>query len=139
MRAELQAGRDLSSRLFGDRWLPVLVPPWNRIADAVAERLAELGYRGLSTFGGAGRTFPGILRLDCRVDPVDWHGGRGFVGVPRALGPVLRHLRARRTGDTPDLPTGLLTHHPQMDEATWGFCPAFRPEIKLHRGARVVT
>src|SRR3546814_12871678 len=101
MRAELQAGRDLSSRLFGDRWLPVLVPPWNRIADAVAERLAELGYRGLSTFGGAGRTFPGILRLDCRVDPVDWHGGRGFVGVPRALGPVLRHLRARRTGATP--------------------------------------
>src|SRR3546814_9728269 len=53
MLAELQAGRDLSSRLFGDRWLPVLVPPWNRIADAVAERLAELGYRGLSTFGGA--------------------------------------------------------------------------------------
>src|SRR3546814_16352288 len=96
MRAELQAGRDLSSRLFGDRWLPVLVPPWNRIADAVAERLAELGSRGLSAFGGAGRTFPGILRLGCRVDPVDWHGRTGLVGCPPAHVPLPSGGAARR-------------------------------------------
>src|SRR3546814_12651222 len=67
MLDELQAGRDLSSRMFGNRWLPVLVPPWNLIADAASERLHALGSLRISTFIVSGRPFPGIRRPDSPV------------------------------------------------------------------------
>ena len=47
---ELSDGRRRMEALFGPRFLPVMVPPWNRIADAVVARLPEAGFRGLSTY-----------------------------------------------------------------------------------------
>ena len=48
---ELGTGRMALERLFGARPLPVLVPPWNRIAPALVPTLPEIGFAGLSTFG----------------------------------------------------------------------------------------
>ena len=48
--AELAAGQGMLHRAFGARALPVLTPPWNRIAPAVVDRLAEHGFRGLTTY-----------------------------------------------------------------------------------------
>ena len=35
---------------FGASFLPIMVPPWNRIGADMALGLAQIGYRGLSTF-----------------------------------------------------------------------------------------
>jgi hypothetical protein len=58
---ELGTGWMALERLFGSRVLPVLVPPWNRIAPGLVPALPEIGYRGLSTFGirGGFRPYPG--------------------------------------------------------------------------------
>jgi hypothetical protein len=48
---ELRAGREKLERLFPERFLPVLVPPWNRIGHAVREARTEVGLLGLSAFG----------------------------------------------------------------------------------------
>ena len=136
MLDDLARGRRLLEPLFGRRFFPLFVPPWNRIAADLAATLGSAGYRGLSAFGDRPLPAPGLVRLDCPCDPVDWHGTRGFVGVEAALAPLLHHLRARRAGDAPDRPTGLLTHHLAMDDATWRFCAMLRKRTALHTATR---
>src|SRR5437868_68132 len=83
---ELGTGRLALERLFGQRPLPVLVPPWNRIAPALVPTLPEIGFRGLSTFGPRQRSHPvkGLLAVNTHVDLIDWKSRR-FVGEAAAL------------------------------------------------------
>jgi len=121
--AELRAGWRRLRKLFGARALPVLVPPWNRIAPVHAEALAALGYKGLSTFGPrCNRAIRGVVKVNGHVDPIAWRGARGFVGEDSALAALTGHLRARRLGQADAAePTGLLTHHLVHDAAGWAF------------------
>ena len=78
MGRELLRGRDMLRDGVGDRVLPVLVPPWNRISDRLIKHLPRLGYGGLSTFGGRSTDRPTnrLTQLNAHVDLIDWHGGR---------------------------------------------------------------
>ncbi|HEY0837694.1 MAG TPA: polysaccharide deacetylase family protein, partial [Azospirillum sp.] len=134
--AELAAGRERLAALFGARFVPALVPPWNRIAPPVAERLTAFGFTGLSTFKP--RTAP--FQVNTHVDPVDWRDGGCFAGEAAALDAALAHLRTRRSGVVdPAEPTGLLTHHLAMDDATWAFTERFVDETRGHPAARWVA
>jgi len=117
---ELGTGRMALERLFGDRTLPVLVPPWNRIAPALVPTLPEVGYHGLSTFGIRRRVHPvsGLLQVNTHVDLIDWQSRR-FVGEDAALAAFGRALAASRAGT--DEPVGILSHHLAMDEQAWDF------------------
>jgi hypothetical protein len=127
--AALTEGLRRLGALFGSGALPVLVPPWNRIADDLALHLPTLGFAGLSTFRPRAGRFaaPGLWQVNAHVDPVDWRGGRRFVGAAVASAGLAAHLAARRTGAVdPDEPTGLLTHHRVSGEAVWHFlCELF--------------
>lgn len=118
---ELGTGWMALERLFGGRALPVLVPPWNRVAPALVPTLPEIGYRGLSTFGARTRVQPvkGLLQVNSHVDLIDWRGSRGFVGEAAALDALVQALAHARsvTGE----PVGLLSHHLAMDEPGWDF------------------
>ena len=60
--SDLRKGFSVLSSRFGNRFLPVVVPPWNRIADDVVATLNSLGFCGLSTFNAADPKEPtGIL------------------------------------------------------------------------------
>ena len=48
---ELARGAALMAGLFSSQALPVLVPPWNRIAPELLPLLPDLGLAGLSTYG----------------------------------------------------------------------------------------
>jgi hypothetical protein len=136
---ELRAGWQRLAAAFGDRALPVLVPPWNRIATSLIRHLAHWGYQGLSTYGprqpfpsapgGSGRL--DVLQANTHADIIDWQSRR-FRGGPAVIDRVLDHLRARREGrvDAAE-PTGLLTHHLAMDDAAFDFTAEF-----LERTAR---
>jgi len=117
---ELGTGRMALERLFGNRVMPVLVPPWNRIAPALVPTLPEVGYRGLSTFGIRRRARPvsGLLQVNTHVDLIDWQSRR-FVGEDAALAALEQALAASRTGT--DEPIGILSHHLAMDEGAWDF------------------
>jgi peptidoglycan/xylan/chitin deacetylase (PgdA/CDA1 family) len=133
--AELARGRDRLATWFGARFLPVLVPPWNRIDPTVVAALPALGLRGLSCFGP--RPAGQRSTVNTHVDPIAWRAGRGFVGEDKALGELVRHLADRRA-DTVDAdePTGLLTHHLVHDAALWRFldrllaCTASHPAVR---------
>lgn len=135
---ELLEGRHRSETLFGDRFIPVLIPPWNRIDDALLMPIAENGFRGLSRFGPRQTSH---LTSDCVVinahcDPIKWKSGPRFTGEAKALDQFISHLRSRRAGDVdPAEPTGILTHHIDLDEPAWAFCEQLVNTISSHPGA----
>ncbi|MBL8669513.1 MAG: polysaccharide deacetylase family protein [Alphaproteobacteria bacterium] len=136
---EARQGHAKLARLFSGRFLPVMVPPWNRIAPGIAAALGDAGLRGLSTFGPRPRDAL-LAQVNAHVDPVAWRAGRGFVGAAKAVGMAIAHLQARRAGKAdPDEPTGLLTHHLAHDEAVWDFAAAFLAATVAHPAARWVA
>jgi hypothetical protein len=130
----LDVSRRRMATLFGDRFVPVLVPPWNRIAPALAARLGEAGFVGLSASGMGGAT-GGFPRIDIRIDPVDWRGSRRFRGVGPVTLDVIDHLRRRRTGLDPDVAIGILTHHRLDDPMTEAFMADFVGLVAHHPAA----
>lgn len=119
---ELRQGEALLRGLFGPRFWPVLVPPWNRIANSVVARIEDAGFVGLSVYQPRQRHSPGPFQANTHVDILDWPAGGRFLGVEAVLGLIVSHLSARRRGDAdPEEPTGLLTHHARMDEASFAF------------------
>lgn len=121
---DLRKGFSVMQARFGNRFLPVLVPPWNRVADDVVAALSSLGFYGISTFNPRKMAEPyqGLVQVNTHVDVIDWRGTRGFAGEDAVLGAMVAHLAARRTGQVDsDEPTGILTHHLVHDAGTTKF------------------
>jgi hypothetical protein len=107
--------------LFGDRLVPMFVPPWNRIAPGVAAGLSGLGYAILSAAPGAAPPVAGLARLDRDLDPIDWRGSRSVIHPRRLATLTAAALADRRAAPAP---FGLLTHHLAHDAAVWDFLDA---------------
>jgi len=118
--AELAAARERLQWLGGELVLPVLVPPWNRIAPQLLRRLPEAGFVGIS--GRVSKSappppaVPGLARADIRVDLLDWEQGpraKPAGAVAAELAAALRDTRAEKGA------VGLLTHHLVFDANAW--------------------
>lgn len=134
--AELCRGRERLAALAGARFLPVLVPPWNRIADDVAAALGGVGFTGLSTFTPRGAAPPGLVQVNTHADPIAWRGGGGL-DAEAALTAATAHLAAKREGHADGgEATGLLTHHLVQDDATWDFLARFLDVTAAHPAVR---
>jgi hypothetical protein len=136
--AELARGCERLASTFGERFEPVLVPPWNRIADDIVAKLPSANLAGLSCFGPrAPSPAPGrIAQVNAHVDPIAWRRGRSFAGTHACIERVVEHLRARRTGlvDAEE-PTGVLTHHLAFGDDAFVFLDQLLHETSLHPAA----
>lgn len=105
-------------------FVPVMVPPWNRMRDDLAPALGLAGWRGVSRFGGPAR--PG--RIDAHIDPIAWRSDRSL--LPAAALARMAEQAVATAG-----PIGLLTHHavhtPDVDD----FVAAFAGLVADHPGA----
>lgn len=127
--AELVAAR---AALDGSpAFIPVMVPPWNRMRPDLPPALAAAGYRGVSLWGADSAAGP-PRRVDTHVDPVAWRGDRSLL-PPDALAGMARAAVATAG------PIGLLTHHLVHDEAIAAFVAAFAALVRDHPGARWVS
>jgi len=130
---ELRQGFDKLRALYPRRFVPMLVPPWNRIAAPLIPPLADIGYRALSVFGLAKADSP-IPLVNTHVDVMDWHGTRGgrpHAELVRALVAELAK-RFERDGE----PVGILTHHLVHDETAWTFIEQLLRETAGHPAVR---
>lgn len=116
---EIRIGFDRLNGLFPGQTVPMLVPPWNRVAADLLARLPELGLRYLSTFGQQmpHQPVPGLTQVDCQIDIIDWrtrssHPSELLAGRLAAL--------VRQRGPV-SAPIGILGHHLVHDEAAWSF------------------
>jgi hypothetical protein len=133
---ELGTGWLALERLLGPRALPVLVPPWNRIAPALVPTLPEIGFRGLSAFGPRRRTrLRSLVEVNTHVDLIDWKGSRGFVGAETALANMVNALAAARTVAAE--PIGLLSHHLAMDAKACDFLRSMWEKVRRLPGLQL--
>ena len=135
---EVRLGFERLQSTFGDRFLPVLVPPWNRIAAGVLPFLPRCGLRGLSTFAPRKRAdpVPGLHEVNTHVDVIDWRGGRRGRERRVLIREVAGHLRARREGRVDgEEATGVLTHHLDHDEGAWAFVEELMERVSAHPSA----
>jgi hypothetical protein len=122
---ELSAGYARLQALYLSAFVPLLVPPWNRIDVGLIAGLPAIGFRALSVFGPETggkphRTFvhPGLTIINTHVDVMDWHGTRGCRDHAEIVGDIVRRLD--QTGEGGGA-TGILTHHLVHDESVWTF------------------
>jgi hypothetical protein len=109
----LAAASQRLRKMAGERALPVLVPPWNRMRPGLADKLSSVGFVGLSQDGKA-RPVQGLKQVNTHIDIVAWHEGRRFIGEEQALSAALELMDVVQ-------PVGWLTHHAVHDEAAWRF------------------
>lgn len=113
---ELAAGREKLVRMFGARLSAILVPPWNRIHDAVRDRVPEIGFKAISAHGWLRVPSP-VPMINAHVDIVHWSGGGEGRKLDWVQSELLRNLEiARNRGGRA---IGLLTHHLAHDEQAW--------------------
>ncbi|MBY5360176.1 polysaccharide deacetylase [Rhizobium leguminosarum] len=133
VRGELREGFRLLERLHPARFLPLLVPPWNRIDPALIPALPGLGFAALSVYGRAKQDGP-VPLLNTHVDIIDWHGTRGGRGEAELVAELVAELADRFAGS--DEPVGVLTHHLVHDTAAWDFLSALFAVTTRHPAVR---
>lgn len=121
---DLAQGYRVMQQQFGERFVAVLVPPWNRINSKVLVDLPKIGFGGISTMKVRRDAYPipQLLQVNAHLDPVNWRHHGGFIGIYPAIAILIQHLQAKRKGyrDAAE-PTGLLTHHLAQNDAVWCF------------------
>jgi peptidoglycan/xylan/chitin deacetylase (PgdA/CDA1 family) len=117
--AELQQGFDKLATLHSERFVPMLVPPWNRLAPTLWPELPALGLKLLSVFGKEKEGSP-IPLMNTHVDIMDWHG----TGGARPAADIFAELAGWIARDNRPAVIGVLTHHLVHDIAAWEFLEA---------------
>lgn len=117
---DIAKGRERLAELYGERLVPMLVPPWNRIDPDLLDHLPELGFRSLSTFGHKLESHPGLAVVNTHIDFIDWHGGVVCIDHATLVAALAQELAlARDRGGS--RPIGILSHHLDNDEMAYRF------------------
>ncbi|MFT6091229.1 polysaccharide deacetylase family protein [Sulfitobacter sp.] len=122
--ADAECALQRMNDLFADRFLPVFVPPWNRLDPALLPQLAPLGYTAVSTYLPRKSKWaaPGLAQINTHIDPIFWRGGRGIVPPDDLIAHIVQLLQDRRQGITDATePMGFLTHHLVHTQDIWDF------------------
>jgi hypothetical protein len=116
-------GFDGMAAAFGDRFMPILVPPWNNISQQLAANLADTGIAGLSCSGRRGSAVAYKIKVFN-----SWVSLNNFAMLEAPFDPSIivdKYVRAirNRMGRTQDRlePIGLTTHHLVTSEAQFRF------------------
>ncbi len=139
---DILQGKETLTRIFTDQFAPIMVPPWNRIADNHIGVLAGLGFIGISRYKARKSALirPALAEINTHIDPIHWRGDRSVLPETTLLEMVLEHLMARRQGRADKQePTGLLTHHLVHDEETWAGVYKLLATLTDHPAVRFLT
>lgn len=106
----LSNGKKKLEDLFGEKFEPIMVPPWNRIDDDFLDFTAST-YKAVSLYQNAS---PDLVfqHINCQIDLIDWANQKSFIGTETALSALILELQKRRFGIiASDQPIGILLHH----------------------------
>ncbi len=129
--AELTRGFNHLSGLYETQFLPMLVPPWNRISDALVPELSAIGFRVLSTFGD--QAHASIAMINTQVDVIDWKGNRGGRTTHDLMTEIIAQLHTSQAA------IGILTHHLVHDDRAWEFLEQLFSATSQHPAVRWVA
>lgn len=144
----IRLGREQLNRLFGERSLPVFVPPWGNLEPEVAQLLPKIGLTGLSQHGLRSldiipywesrwlprrcriRKWPPIkpnagsvpIHVNTHIELVDWKKlpDSSAPEISQFVDRLVKLLQQRREGVLdPRVPIGILGHHRVMRDDSW--------------------
>jgi len=135
---DLDLGFERLLDAYQELFLPVIVPPWNRIDSGLFQALADRDYTAVSAFGTRNtlNLVDQLMSINSHVDPIRWKTGATFAGTQKTINALISHLEARRSKviDSSEI-TGYLTHHIDLDEQGWKFSQDLANCINEHPGA----
>lgn len=132
--AGLRDGRLALTRAFAERFAPVLVPPWNRIAPTLVPRLPESGFVGVSTYGPRAAGPSGPIRVNTHLDLALWRDGAKALPLSAALDRLARLVTCHG-----DEPLGILSHHQVMDAGAFATLDRILALVQDHPRARLAS
>ena len=113
MKAEVRRGMSVLKEVFGARFQPIFVPPWNTVPESLSKALPSLGVRLLSTesprFIAGQETW--IPTAPIHIDLCDWRRDGAFIGSELMYERVSRKLSISRRFERRHVPVGILSHH----------------------------
>lgn len=127
---QLRRGRERLSALFPEQFLPVLVPPWNRIAEDVRNARVDVGLAGLSTAGPAGEPH----QVNVHLDIFAWRPARRTLSRAESYSRLSAEVARRLEGDAE--PIGIMTHHLVHEAASWSLLDELFATFAKHPAAR---
>jgi hypothetical protein len=107
--ADLADAHRRMSDLHGERLIPMLVPPWNRIDPELVPDLPGLGYQALSAFGEPTLALLGLTVINTHVDLIDFRGTRRCHDHALLVQQLTHELSRSRQSDHSAV--GILSHH----------------------------
>jgi len=118
--AELTRGLSKLSALHGEKLLPMLVPPWNRIDASLVPGVSGAGFRVVSAFADKLIELQSadLAVINTHLDLIDWPSRRGRDHAELAELFVDALQKSRKSGG---YPVGILAHHLVHDESAWDF------------------
>jgi len=122
--SELARGYAKLAALHGDKLLPMLVPPWNRIDKELLAHLHAIGFSSVSSFADNLPQGPhdDLVIVNTHLDIMDWSSRRGRDHAALVAN-FVSELKTSRKSDR--YPVGILTHHAVHDEIAWNFLEQF--------------
>lgn len=118
---KLSKGRIILQQQFTERYIDIIVPPWNRFNETALRAIEELGYLAISALGLNENTDKYMPRLNVHVDIIDWQQRR-FAGTTACISNIVKQLEIRRNNRMLRLqPIGIMSHHLAHDQACWRF------------------
>ena len=124
---EIEEGCLRLQGLFGARFIPVFVLPWNRIAADFVPLIEEYRFLGLSQF----RDEPPppdskLIMVHCDLEILRWSAASKATckPTPTLVLELVKLLVERRVSAAEPEPLGVLTHHLAMKDDAWQFMRA---------------
>ncbi|WEX91310.1 polysaccharide deacetylase family protein [Sinorhizobium garamanticum] len=147
---ELKRGHSHLKALHSSSYVPLLVPPWNRIDPGFLDGLPDIGFTALSVFGPERKSpskpakmkngsiasafpRPGLSLINTHVDVMDWHGTRGCRNHREIIQDIVRRMDEL---DVDEEAVGILTHHLVHDESVWEFLSRLFELTSVHPACR---
>ena len=139
MVEDARQGFSTLNQLFGPAgWQPVFVPPFHALSIAFKMMVPSLGYHGISAGTPLTPKVDGVPEINAEIDIMNWPERR-FLGADLASAALVEQLRLRRTREIPlDMPIGLLTHHPALDDDAWRFLEMLLDLLRSHDAVEFV-
>lgn len=128
---DLLQGKQKMSGLFGEYFVDVFTPPWNRLSPVTLDVLQEIGFKGVSLMGPFPRGAKSDIQLKNLRVQIDLHTRKNKNGSADylALCEEIAAIMGRRE------PVGIMLHHQRMN----GFAFQFLEELLRLLKARVNT
>lgn len=125
---ELSIGHKFLQERYPDLYVPVFIPPWNRVSDEIVEKLSSVGCKALSRFG-ANRINQKFPEFNAQIDLHTRKDG-GYASVEGVLADMENAWEAQAEGEPRFV--GLMLHHGKMQDADYSFLAKLFEAFKGH-------